>query len=234
MKTKLNDAILYNENCEGKKIRSTLLFLVTTSYNQYSEHPDFISEVAKSIEMVHDASLIVDDLPVFDNADVRRGKTTIHSKFGSDTAILASTYLIFDAIQNIVSNVTEHYASEIIDELTEAGKNMCIGQSMESIEDLDKPRIRQYNNLKTASLFKAICRIGAILCDRDPYDWNRFGNALGDLYQAYDDIHDQDNNDKYAITDIDVEKELNNAIACIPDDIDGTDIVRLLNGYFKQ
>lgn len=232
MNTKLDSAIEYLEKNPGKKLRTKLLHLVVDSYRKDSMYVD---TVANSIEMVHNASLIIDDLPQFDNDDVRRGVKTIHKKYGEDTAILTSTYLVFEAIQNIASNVDHLHVTSIIDELASAGKDMCYGQSMEALEGLDKTHILMYNTLKTASLFKCICRVGAILADGDPYDWDAFGYRLGNLYQALDDIYDVNDNDKYSIKsqDIDINLEYQKMIDSIPLNVDTSKIETFLYSVLR-
>lgn len=185
---KLQKALDYIRETQSKKIRSKLLHAITKSYKVDCES---LSDVALAIEQLHTASLIMDDLPMFDDATMRRNVPCVHIEHGDKTAVLASQWLVFNCFKMIDNPAVSR-------ELAIAGMKMCQGQSMEDDDIVDIP---VYHILKTVSLFHAVCRIAAIVAGRNPSDWDTFAYILGELYQTWDDANDVDeDNDKYNLT----------------------------------
>ena len=96
----LNNAMEYSLMAGGKRLRPTL---VLSTYKLFKENLEAAMPYAISIEMVHNASLIHDDLPGIDNDNLRHGKPTNHKKFNEATAILAGDGL-FNYAYIVISN----------------------------------------------------------------------------------------------------------------------------------
>ena len=90
----LNEAMEYSLMAGGKKLRP---ILVVATYQLFKEDIEKCMPYAIAIEMVHNFSLIHDDLPAIDNDDFRHGKLTNHIKYGESTAILAGDALLNNA-----------------------------------------------------------------------------------------------------------------------------------------
>jgi geranylgeranyl diphosphate synthase type II len=157
---------------------------------------------ACSLELFHTASLVHDDLPCFDNADMRRGLPTVHRKFGEGTAVLTGDALLVRALQVMTSAPASHAreAMKIIDLLGDAvtGDNGIIaGQAMEEELEAMPPSQRrtellaQYHYRKTAALFRAACLVGAT-AGRSTHiqAWADLGDHIGTYYQLADDLLD--------------------------------------------
>jgi len=152
-----------------------------------AHHPQEVYRVAAAIELVHLASLIHDD--VMDQADIRRGKPSLHRTFGTLPAVLTGDYLFATAFELLSKS-----RKTVLHTVTSAIRNMCSGEiqqlsRQEAIIDLYYSYIGQ----KTASLFQAACSCGSILArlKRSQQDClARFGWHLGMAYQIIDDYLD--------------------------------------------
>ena len=156
--------------------------------------------VALGLEFLHTYSLIHDDLPSMDNADLRRGFQTLHKKYDEVTAILVGDALNTEAF-NLVANASLHndIKVELIKCLaTNGGINgMIIGQAIDCFFENQKLELNQLEYLhihKTAKLIAASLKMGAIISEYDIATQNRlydFGIDLGLLFQIQDDIIDE-------------------------------------------
>ena len=93
----LADAMAYALFPGGARIRPRLCLSVALACGD--DAPDLADGAAAAIELLHCASLIHDDLPCFDDADIRRGKPSVHKKYGEPLAVLAGDALIVTAFQ---------------------------------------------------------------------------------------------------------------------------------------
>ena len=153
--------------------------------------------------MLHCQSLIHDDLPSMDNDDYRRGKLTNHKVFGESTAILAGDALLSFAPQIIIENMSKDIpCNNILKILQEffiaAGANGIVAGQVVDIDsegkDIDKNTLKFIHKYKTAALFKAACKMGAIIAngtDKQINDMDLFGENLGLAFQICDDILDE-------------------------------------------
>jgi geranylgeranyl diphosphate synthase type II len=138
---------------------------------------------------MHCASLTHDDLPCFDDAQVRRGKPTVHAAFGVTTALLAGDALIvvaFDALARARSPAM----ADVFATLAEAAgpaRGIVAGQAWESEAACS---LDDYHRAKTASLFEAAAAMGARSAGVELRDWAAFGQIVGRAYQAADDVVD--------------------------------------------
>lgn len=184
----------------GKRIRPILMMLFAQDLG-YQEPSTALLEAALSIEMVHTASLILDDLPCMDNAELRRGEATLHRQFGEETAILTSVSLLTSAIQRVshLEGVTAAQSNALVMILSQAvgEQGLCQGQMQDlkpnSQHDLRSQAVST-NQLKTGVLFQAMFQMVLILCGSDQPQRNHANKLafhLGQLYQLLDDLSDK-------------------------------------------
>jgi len=186
--------------CEGgKRIRPLLLVLSAESVknDHLSKLCDDTFMAASAIELLHTESVIHDD--IIDDEGLRRGKPSFHIKYGYNSSILTADFVL-GVILNIGSKINNPRVSS---ELSSAAIKMSEGEMMEIKLEKD-PEITEDDYIKviehkTASLFEASAKIGAILGDGDDDDihaMSTFGNLLGIAYQIHDDLIDWNNEDR--------------------------------------
>lgn len=141
---------------------------------------------AVAVELVHCASLVHDDMPCFDDADVRRGKPTVHRKFGEPTALLVGDALIVLAFETL-GRARACEALSMLALATGPARGIIAGQAWES--EVAVP-LDTYHRAKTAALFDAAAGMGALAADVDPRPWREVGELVGRAYQAADDLAD--------------------------------------------
>ena len=152
---------------------------------------------ACAFELIHAFSLIHDDLPALDDDDLRRGKPTVHKKFGECTAILTGDLLQSKAM--VIAAESMHNADLITREVGLATIAMIEGQSWDTMgsfpPDLDEPgRLDLIHSHKTAALIRGAARCGALAANAEPRlvealgDW---GSAVGLMFQVVDDLLDE-------------------------------------------
>ena len=174
----------------GKKIRSTLLFLLsgmTDSLDPTFVHP----EIAASIEMFHLSSLIHDD--VVDDSKTRRGAETLQNNLGNTMTVLWGDYLFIDAFIAL-NNIGKKFLMDII---FESAKWMVEGQIIELGNTfnfrLTEEKYYEIVNKKTSALFAGVTQIAAALIDK-PEDvqkkYYQFGMDFGTIFQISDDVLD--------------------------------------------
>jgi geranylgeranyl diphosphate synthase, type II len=147
---------------------------------------------AASLELMHCASLVHDDLPCFDDAETRRGLPSVHAAFGQPIAVLAGDALIVAAFEAIAAaeDVPAPMALGLTRVLARAAGSplgIAAGQAWESESQID---LEAYQRAKTGALFVAACEAGAVAGSHTPGAWTRFGDELGLAYQAADDLRD--------------------------------------------
>ena len=204
---KLAEALFYAMD-SGKRIRANLYFETLKMLDHQISELDV--DFALAIEMVHAYSLVHDDLPAMDNDDFRRGKPSMHKKFGEDIAILAgdallneASFLIFD-----IANKNPSYIKAGRYLFNHTGyKGMIDGQVL----DLRHPKTYDIDYLlnvydkKTSDLFKA-CIVSAALISQvdekatkilEDYAYN-----LGLAYQIQDDLLENTYKDELNILNV--------------------------------
>ncbi|MCK4462730.1 MAG: polyprenyl synthetase family protein [Candidatus Omnitrophica bacterium] len=154
---------------------------------------------ACAIEFIHNFSLIHDDLPSMDNDDFRRGKPTLHRKFGEAIAILAGDALLnlaFIVLSGIKDKDTSARLIEVIPD--SIGLNGIIGGQGLDIKYMNTKKTKslesKINDLKTAIIFSASLTSGAITASASSKKVKRlssFGRNFGRAFQIYDDIVDK-------------------------------------------
>jgi geranylgeranyl diphosphate synthase, type II len=147
---------------------------------------------ACAIEFLHCASLVHDDLPCFDGAEIRRGRPSVFKAHGEPIAVLAGDALIALAYETIGHGASDHPERlggliRLMGEAAGASRGICAGQAWESEAIIP---IAEYHRAKTSSLFAAATAGGAIAAGHDGEDWRTLGEKLGSAYQVADDIRD--------------------------------------------
>lgn len=174
----------------GHRIRPRLSIAVSAACGDDS--PALSSAAAASIELLHCASLIHDDLPCFDDADIRRGKPSVHRTFGEQIAVLAGDALIvmaFDLLGRSGARRPERLAPliEIVAGSVGVPRGIVAGQAWESERRLE---LANYQQEKTGALFAAATMAGASAAGYDGKGWRILGLRIGEAYQVADDIRD--------------------------------------------
>ena len=183
--------------CEGgKRIRPLILVLSAECIKSKRVEPDAYL-AATAIELLHTESIIHDD--IIDEENQRRGKPSFHVKYGYNSSILTADFVL-GVILNISSKLKD---PRIINELSDAATKMTEGEMMEiklgkemDITEDDYIKVLEY---KTASLFEASAKIGAIVGGGDEeqvHTMTSFGNLLGIAYQVHDDLIDWNNENR--------------------------------------
>ncbi len=187
----LCDALRYAVFPGGARVRPRLCHAVAYSCSggKATTIPD---AAASAIELIHCASLVHDDLPCFDNADLRRGKPSVHAAFGEPIAVLAGDALLVLAFETIAREcaVEPDKIGPLISILAQATgmpNGIIAGQAYES-EPITA--FEEYHRAKTTSLFACATIAGAIAAGQDPAPWRGVGEALGNAYQVADDLRD--------------------------------------------
>lgn len=195
---RLFDAMRYAATGGGKRLRP---FLVMQSAKLFSVDSSRARRVAAALEMVHCYSLVHDDLPAMDDADLRRGKPSVHVKYDEATAILAGDALLslgFEILADSKTHEDPRVRCELVTLLAKAsgGHGMVGGQMLDLIgeeEDFDVGTISRLQRLKTGMLMAFACEAGAILGKSDePHRkaLRNYAHDLGLAFQVTDDILD--------------------------------------------
>ena len=208
IESEFNEALEYALFPGGKRLRPVLTLLGAEIVGGDAKA---VLPSAVAVEFVHSSSLVFDDLPAMDNSPERRGKSSLHEKYGEGLAILvalgllnASYGLIFVNHQNLPQRAIEAHA-ELIECIGAAG--MVGGQSIDlamaktADSGVAAPpdfAFETNRNLKTSALIRLALRVGAILAGADDSQLNslsRFAGLLGDAYQLGDDLLDLQEDD---------------------------------------
>lgn len=180
----------------GKRVRPVLAMLAAA---HVGGRPDDALDYGCALEMVHAASLVLDDLPCMDDAALRRGQPTLHRRHGEDAAVLAAVALLNQSTRLILqSRLPAETRVATLELLTQAVgfEGLAQGQMRDLRDDPDARdalALRQINDLKTGGLFVATVRGGGLLGGGDADDLMRlsaFGEAVGFAFQLYDDLLD--------------------------------------------
>lgn len=183
----------------GKRIRPVLLMLAAQDLGCITSQKGLL-DLACSVEMVHAASLILDDMPCMDNATVRRGRPTIHAQFGEHVAILAAVALLSKAFGVIADadGLTPVAKTQAISELANAvGIQGLVQGQFKDLAEGDKPRcaeaISVTNHFKTSTLFCASMHMASIAANASTESRERllhFSLDIGQAFQLLDDLTD--------------------------------------------
>jgi len=173
---------------KGKRIRPALLLLSSRLLNYQGQERILMAAL---VEFIHTASLIHDD--IVDNASVRRGRDSVHARWGPHVSVLLGDYLYIKTLG--LSLQSEH--PEVIRILTEISGQMIEGElaeyALSGDLEVDEQDYLDIISKKTASLFAASCQIGGILGRATPEEEQSlfaYGLNLGMTFQIIDDLLD--------------------------------------------
>ena len=199
----------------GKCIRG---FIVKHILQQFQNFPEpIVWQPIVAIELIHAASLVIDDLPCMDNDKERRGKPSTFVAFGKHEAILFSIYIISQSLKLLSSSFRNYSRAKlnlIIEQWSQLlGKNLIIGQLMDLKCDVTEyfeiDNNKDFNEniikYKTCSLFSFAFLLGVLFSDKyndnnDPIiikDFKQMGYSFGMMFQLVDDYKDKDEDDVF-------------------------------------
>jgi geranylgeranyl pyrophosphate synthase len=184
----------------GKRVRGILTLAVGESC---SAKPDKLLDAAAAMEMIHTSSLILDDLPAMDDAQLRRCAPALHREFGEDLAILASVALLNHAYGLVARNHAatsprqwpmQQVLKRVVDAVgfdgTIAGEAVDLHSEGSA---LDFDTLEFIHSRKTGALFVAAAAVGGMLANISPAALSRietFAKNLGLAFQITDDVLD--------------------------------------------
>lgn len=189
---RLDEPVRYALLGGGKRLRPAL---VTASCLASGGSPADATPAAVAVEMIHAFSLVHDDLPSMDDDDLRRGRPTVHVRFGEAAAVLAGDALMSLAFEGVLG--AEH-GGELGRELSRATTAMIAGQvddtlGLETVTGDPVASLRRIHSRKTGALLRACCRMGGIAAGAEQETLEmltRYGDAVGLAYQIIDDLLD--------------------------------------------
>ncbi|KKO52522.1 polyprenyl synthetase family protein [Paenibacillus sp. DMB20] len=196
MEESLIDAANYSLIGDGKRLRPILTWVM--GVNEYGLKASAIAPLLRSLEYMHTASLIFDDLPTQDNASTRRGRPTLHQVHNSATAELTGLFLIQKAIEE-QSSLDEFDAKTVVALMRYSSKragDMCMGQAMDLHSKGKALTLEQLNTIcfyKTGIAFEASLVMPAILAEVKETEiaaLKKFAYHAGIAFQIKDDLLD--------------------------------------------
>jgi geranylgeranyl diphosphate synthase type II len=187
---RLSQAIRHAVFPGGARIRPQLCLAVALACGD--DEPSLSDGLAVGLELMHCASLVHDDLPCFDNADLRRGRPSVHKAWGERLAVLAGDALIvlaYRAVAQGAAACVERLPEVLrwLDESVGPPSGIVAGQAWECEPSAN---LDAYQRAKTGSLFSAATAGGAAAAGADGRLWWALGDHLGLAYQVADDIRD--------------------------------------------
>ena len=214
----LNTSMEYSLMAGGKRLRP---ILVLATYKLFNEEIEKCMPYAVAIEMVHNFSLIHDDLPGIDNDDFRHGKPTNHKKFNEATAILAGDGLlnyayivISDNLKDIVDNDLLRNKLKVFNEFSLAVDRMIVGEYIDTElegKHITSEMLEYIHKNKTGALLKLCVRMGAILANASENDISKLTNyaeKIGLAFQIKDDILSEEGNEEILGKPVGNDKEM--------------------------
>jgi octaprenyl-diphosphate synthase len=184
----INQVADYIINSGGKRLRPALVILSAGVFGKIEPHHHTLSAV---VEFIHTATLLHDD--VVDESAMRRGRATANTLFGNAASVLVGDFVYSRAFQMMVSVQN----MRVMDILAEATNIIAEGEVLQllnindaDISDADYLHVIHY---KTAKLFEAATRLGAVICkasEKDEQAMAEYGMRLGTAFQLIDDVLD--------------------------------------------
>ena len=217
----LNNSMEYSLMAGGKRLRP---ILVLATYELFRQDIEEAMPFAIAIEMVHNFSLIHDDLPEVDNDDFRHGKPTNHKQFNHPTALLAGDGLLNNAyivisnemLYSIENQYKEnfHGRAKAFNEFTKAVDRMIAGEYLDTElegKEISKEMLEYIHINKTGALLKLCVRMGAILAEASEKDLERlttYAEKIGLAFQIKDDILSEEGNPEITGKPVGNDKEM--------------------------
>jgi geranylgeranyl pyrophosphate synthase len=190
------DAANYSLEVGGKRVRPLMAWAM--GVNGYGLDPKAMAPLLRSLEYMHTASLIFDDLPSQDNADTRRGRSTLHVVYNIALAELTGLFLTQQAVKELSSldRFDPKTVLNLIRYTTSLTEDMCKGQAMDLASKGKQLALEQLNTMcfyKTGSAFEASLVMPAILAhEKEPQikALKKFTRHAGITFQIKDDLLD--------------------------------------------
>ena len=187
----LYDPVKYILDIGGKRVRPVLALMSCSSFDS---NPNLALKAALSIELFHNFTLIHDD--IMDSANTRRGKETVHKKWGVNSGVLSGDVMLIMAYQ-LLENYDSKTYLELNKLLNKTAKQVCEGQQMDMDFELkSNVEFEEYIKMiefKTAVLLGCSLKMGAIIADASKEDQEfiyQYGINLGLAFQFQDDYLD--------------------------------------------
>lgn len=194
----LNDSMAYSLMAGGKRLRP---ILILQTYKIFKDDYEKCFPFVVATEMIHNFSLIHDDLPAIDDDDFRHGKPTNHKKFNEATAILAGDGLLNSAYMIISEELVKTIDLEeqklkirAFNELTKAIDRVIAGEYVDTEyegKEISNEYLEYMHKNKTGEFLKASVRMGAILAgasDEEIEHLSQYAEKIGLTFQIRDDI----------------------------------------------
>lgn len=187
----LYEPIEYVLSLGGKRIRPMLMLM---AYELWKDDSEKILPQAVALETFHNFTLLHDD--VMDNADVRRGKPTVHKKWNENTAILSGDNMLvlaFKWMQQCPSDKMPAVLGTFTGTAIEIDEGQQLDIDFEERDDVREEEYIEMIRLKTSVLLACAVKIGAIMADapkEDAENIYKFGEAIGLSFQLQDDYLD--------------------------------------------
>ena len=187
----LYEPVKYILSLGGKRIRPAMMLM---AYNMFRDDVDRILDPALALEIYHNFTLLHDDL--MDNADVRRGKPTVHKHWDANTAILSGDVMLTLA-DVYMSRVDDAHFREVMATFHRTSIEIAEGQQydmdFETRTDVTEAEYIEMIRLKTSVLLACALKIGAVLggaSKEDAAHLYRLGECIGLAFQLRDDYLD--------------------------------------------
>ena len=194
----LNESVEYSLMAGGKRLRP---ILVLDTYKLFKDDYKNVIPYAIALEMIHNFSLIHDDLPEIDNDDFRHGIPTNHKKFNHATALLAGDALFNQAYIVLSEDLKKESVQELLvrkirsfNEFSKAVDRMIAGEYLDTElenKQIEKELLKYIHENKTGALLKLSVRMGAILAgcsDEELEKLTKYADKIGLAFQIKDDI----------------------------------------------
>lgn len=217
----LNNSREYSLMAGGKRLRP---ILVLATYQLFKEDIEEAMPFAVAIEMVHNFSLIHDDLPEVDNDDFRHGKPTNHKQFNHPTALLAGDGLLNQAyivlsdeiLYSAENQYKENFCEKVraFNEFSKAVDRMIAGEYLDTElegKQISKEMLEYIHINKTGALLKLCVRMGAILAgasEKDLKKLTKYAENIGLAFQIKDDILSEEGDPKITGKPVGNDKEM--------------------------
>lgn len=201
----LNNSMEYSLMAGGKRLRP---ILVMATYELFKNDVEKCFPYAVAIEMVHNFSLIHDDLPGIDDDDFRHGKPTNHKQFNEATAILAGDGLLNNAYIVISEDLKKSKKADldkklqVFSEFTTSVDRMIAGEYVDTEyegKEIQAEYLDYIHRNKTGALLRLCVRMGAILADCNREDLDKlttYAEKIGLAFQIKDDILSEEGNEE--------------------------------------
>jgi geranylgeranyl diphosphate synthase type II len=187
----LYEPIGYMLSLGGKRLRPVLVLMAA---DLFEKEVSKAIHAALAVEVFHNFTLVHDD--IMDNADIRRGKATVHKKWNQTVAILSGDLMMIKAMDFLCETETSHL-KKLIAVFTKAAAEVCEGQQLDmNFEQRNDVSVEEYIEmitLKTAVLLGASLHLGAVISEaseKDEQHIYEFGKNIGIAFQIQDDILD--------------------------------------------